>query len=106
MELKIALAILSIVSALITGILIPYIKQRIDKDKRDKIMEIAEIAVKGAEQIYGVMYPIGGHGKEKKQFVLDFIKSKGLKIDDKELDILIEATVKELNLWQEEIKGA
>lgn len=106
MELKILLAVLSIVSALITGLLIPYIKSKIDREKRVEIMEMVEVAVKAAEQIYDVKYPDGNKGAEKKEYVVSWLNERGVKIDGEALDVLIEATVKELNLWQKEIVNA
>ncbi|WP_316245538.1 phage holin, LLH family [Peptoniphilus obesi] len=43
---------LSIVSVLITGVLIPLLKQRYGKEKITNVLEAVDIAVKAAEQIY------------------------------------------------------
>ena len=96
---KILQVILSIVSIIITGILIPFIKSKVAKDKIDKAMTIAEIAVKAAEQIYKE----SGQGSIKKKYVREYLKNSKLKLTDAEIDALIESAVKELNLWQEEV---
>lgn len=91
--------VLSIISVLITGILIPYLKQKYGKEKIANIMEAVEIAVKAAEQIYTKQ----GQGQLKKQYVLMRLNEQGIKINEKELDDMIEASVLELNRWKLEI---
>ena len=91
--------VLSIISVLITGILIPYLKQKYGKEKIANIMEAVEIAVKAAEQIYTKQ----GQGQLKKQYVLMRLNEQGIKINEKELDDMIEASVLELNRWKMEI---
>lgn len=98
-SMKIIEVVLSIVSIVVTGILIPLIKTKVSKDKLDKAMTITEIAVKAAEQIYKE----SGQGSIKKKYVKDYLKKSKLKLTDAEIDTLIESAVKELNLWQEEI---
>lgn len=44
--------VLSIVSVLITGVLVPLLKQKYGKEKIVNVMEAVDIAVKAAEQIY------------------------------------------------------
>lgn len=44
--------VLSIISVLITGVLIPLLKQRYGKEKITNVLEAVDIAVKAAEQIY------------------------------------------------------
>lgn len=91
--------VLSIISVLITGILIPYLKQKYGKEKIANIMEAVEIAVKAAEQIYTKQ----GQGQLKKQYVLMRLNEQGIKLSEKELDDMIEASVLELNRWKLEI---
>ena len=91
--------VLSIISVLITGILIPYLKQKYGKEKIANIMEAVEIAVKAAEQIYTKQ----GQGQFKKQYVLMRLNEQVIKLSEKELDDMIEASVLELNRWKLEI---
>lgn len=44
--------VLSIVSVLVTGVLVPVLKQKYGKEKVLSVMEAVDIAVKAAEQIY------------------------------------------------------
>ena len=91
--------ILSIVSVLITGVLIPLLKQKYGKEKVTSVLEAVDIAVKAAEQIYKK----SGQGQLKKQYVLMRLNEQGIKISEKELDDMIEASVLELNRWKEEL---
>ena len=91
--------VLAIVSIVVTGILIPLIKTKISKTDLEKALVITDIAVKAAEQIYKET----GQGVIKKKYVMDYIKKSGLNLTDEEINALIEAAVKELNLWQTEI---
>ena len=81
--------ILSIVSVLITGVLIPLLKQKYGKEKIVNVMEAVDIAVKAAEQIYTKT----GQGQLKKQYVLMRLNEQGIKLSEKELDDMIEASV-------------
>lgn len=90
---------LSIVSVLVTGVLVPLLKQKYGKEKVISVMEAVDIAVKAAEQIYTKT----GQGNLKKQYVLMRLNEQGFKVSEKELDDMIEASVLELNRWKLEI---
>lgn len=85
--------VLSVVSILITGVLIHYLKSKGLQAKAVNIMEAVDIAVKAAEQIYKK----SGQGQLKKQYVLMRLNEQGIKISEKEPDDMIEASVLELN---------
>lgn len=91
--------ILSIISVLITGVLIPLLKQKYGREKVLSVMEAVDIAVKAAEQIYKGT----GQGDLKKQYVLMRLDEQGIKLSEKELDDMIESSVLELNRWKMEI---
>ena len=91
--------VLSIVSVLVTGVLVPLLKQKYGKEKVLSVMEAVDIAVKAAEQIYKET----GQGNLKKQYVLMRLNEQGFKVTEKELDDMIEASVLELNRWKMEI---
>lgn len=82
-------AIIALVGAIVSAILIPYIKSKTSKEQQDEIEQWVKIAVAAAEQIYAG----SGRGEEKKAYVLDWLTSHGLKVDEKKLDALIEAAV-------------
>ncbi|UHR03234.1 phage holin family protein [Peptoniphilus sp. GNH] len=92
--------VLSIVSVLITGVLVPLLKQKYGREKILTVMEAVDIAVKAAEQIYKE----AGQGNLKKQYVLERLNEKGFKVTEKDLDDMRKASVLELNKWKDEIK--
>lgn len=97
---KIVLVVLTIISAIVTGIIIPLIKAKTKKADIDYVMGIVSIAVNAAEQIYKQ----SGMGKEKKAYVLNFLKSKGVKVSEDELDKMIESCVLEITKWKKELE--
>lgn len=98
-NINILQVVLAIVSIVVTGILIPLIKTKISKTDLEKALVITDIAVKAAEQIFRE----SGQGPIKKKYVIDYLRKSGLDLSDEEINALIEATVKELNLWQAEL---
>ncbi len=92
--------IIPILSAILTYLIVPLILSKTTKQQRDNIYFWVQVAVGAAEQIYKEK----GQGKLKKDYVIDFLTSKGINITIQELDILIEAAVKELNLVQKKIE--
>ena len=91
--------IIPIIGAIVTYLIVPLIKQKTTKEQRENIYFWVKVAVAAAEQIYKEK----GQGKLKKEYVVDFLVSKGINITIQELDVLIEAAVKELNIIQEKV---
>ena len=71
---------------------IPWLRSILKAETFDTLLRCVEFAVKAAEQV-GQTWK----GSQKKKYVLDFLASKGYKIDDAEIDALIEASVLELH---------
>lgn len=88
-------AVMALVAVLITVYLIPWIKSRTTEQQREEINVWVKIAVQAAEQLCnsGKL----GNKEEKKQYVVDFLAQKNLKIELTELDKMIEAAVLEIN---------
>lgn len=84
-------AIITIVSLLVTSFLIPYIKQRLSVEKYEDLKKWVNVGVKAAEQIYG-----SKTGQDKKEYVVSFLKSKGITFDIDEVSALIESEVYKL----------
>lgn len=82
-------AIATLAVAIITALVIPWLKGKIDADKLEEIKLWVTVAVEAAEQLYTG----SGRGAEKKAYVVEFLNSKGFKIDAETLDKLIEAAV-------------
>lgn len=93
--------VLSIISILVTGVVIPLLKQKYGKEKINNALEVVKIAVNAAEQIYSKR----GQGDLKKEYVIQNLKEKGIKISEDELDMMIEACVLELNKWEKEVEA-
>jgi DNA polymerase III delta subunit len=86
-------AVFALVAAIITAIVIPWIKSKTTSEQQEEIKQWVKIAVAAAEQIF-----VGqGRGEEKKQWVLEFLSKYNLKVDLDAIDAMIEAAVWELN---------
>ena len=91
--------LIPLLGAILTYLIVPLILQKTTKQQRENIYFWVTVAVQAAEQIYKEK----GQGKLKKEYVVDFLVSKGINITIQELDVLIEAAVKELNMAQEKL---
>ena len=73
-----------------------YLKEKGIVTKLEKNRALVKIAVEAVEQTYKTL-----HGKEKldlaKIEIVKLAKDKGVKVSEKELDLLIESVVKEMN---------
>ncbi len=87
-------AVIMLLSAVITCFLIPLVKTRLSADKNEKLEFWISAAVKAAEQIYKDTQKAG---IQKKDFVVQFLLSKGLVFDVDEVTALIESEVFKLN---------
>ncbi len=93
---QVIVAVLTLVISLITAFLIPYLKTKVNGEQLDTIKFWVNIAVEAAEMIY-----VGtGRGQEKKEYVVQFLNSKGFTLNVAEIENLIEAAVMELKLEQ------
>ncbi len=86
--------LITIVSAVLTGFLIPLVKSKLSADKKERLEFWIETAVKAAEQLFKDGEK---NGKLKKDFVVRFLLSKGLVFDVDEVTALIESEVYKLN---------
>lgn len=94
---EIIVALIGLLGLIITGVLVPFIRSKTTSEQRDNIYAVVFLAVQAAEQIF--FKP--GEGEKKKQFVIDYLSSRGIKLTIEDLNIMIEAAVKELNIFQE-----
>jgi len=86
-------AIIALAAAVVTSILIPYIRSRTTAEQQENINGWVQIAVTAAEQIFNG----SGRGAEKKEYVIKFLADKGFNLDEATVDVLIESAVKALN---------
>lgn len=81
--------VFALIGAIVTTVLIPYIRSKTNANQRAEINAWVEIAVLAAEQIYKGQ----GRGEEKKSHVLTFLAEHGVLVDETKIDALIEAAV-------------
>ncbi len=93
---QIILSAIPVIGALITCFIIPYIKTNVDAAKLAQYKEWASLAVKAAEMLWQET----GQGKDKKSYVVRFLNNlfnaQRTIITEEQLNILIEAAVKEM----------
>lgn len=89
----IAQAFIALITTVIVIVIIPWIKSRTTTEQQTQILSWVRIAVLAAEQLFKGI----GRGEEKKQYVIDFLKSTGYYIDAEKIDAMIEAEVSKLN---------
>lgn len=85
-------ALFTLLTALVTAFLIPFLKRKVDEEKLNTLYTWVTIAVEAAEKIFSE----SGMGEEKKEYVLTFLEEKGVTVDINVLDAMIESAV--LNL--------
>lgn len=85
-------ALFMLAGAIITCVLVPYIKSKTTAEQQKEINAWVKIAVTAAEQIYAGQ----GRGEEKKAYVLNWLRERGVTVDAEKLDALIEAAVYDL----------
>lgn len=92
---QIILAIIALISAVLTGFVIPWLKNKLTDHQYDLLASLVRVGVYAAEQLYS-----SGQWEEKKQYVVDLLEENGYTVDTTAVDALIEATVRELRIEQ------
>ena len=82
-------AVLGLLAAVITTVIIPYIRRRTSGAQQDELEAWIRIAVSAAEQIYTGP----GRGAEKKAYVQQWLAVRGVTVDGTVLDAMIESAV-------------
>ena len=85
-------AVAALLAAVITAVVIPYIKTKTTTDQQRQINTWVQIAVSAAEQIYNGP----GRGEDKKKYVVEWLRQHGVSVDADKLDAMIEAAVYDL----------
>ena len=75
-------AALLLLAAIFTTVVIPYIKSKTTAQQQTEINAWVRIAVSAAEQIFNG----SGRGAEKKAYVLEWLKQRGITVDEAKLD--------------------
>ncbi|MCL1914976.1 MAG: phage holin family protein [Eubacteriaceae bacterium] len=84
---EIFLAVLSLISVVITTLVVPLLKEQLGESRYERAAHLAAIAVAAAEQT------INGPGADKKEAVVAFLKSHGINLGEDDLDAIIESAV-------------
>jgi len=92
---QIILAIITLIGAIVTRYVIPWIKNKLDDHQYEVFNGLVRVGVYAAEQLFTTE-----QWKEKKQYVVDLLKENGYTVDTTSVDALIEATVRELRIEQ------
>ena len=87
------LAIISVLGAILTKVLVPYLKTKIDEQKLSEIKFWVDIAVIAVEKAFETE---PGMGEVKKYQVMEFIQKLNLPITEEQLELLIDAVVEEI----------
>lgn len=85
-------ALVALCAVFITAVVIPYLRAKYANEDLSALLAWVEIGVKAAEQLYRQT-----DGELKKDYVLEFLASKGYYVDDAEVEKAIEAAVLELH---------
>ncbi len=87
-------AIVAAIGAIITKVLIPYLKSKMTAEELQTAQMWVEIAVTAAEQLYKGQSQAG---QSKYQYVANFLTSHGIDLTETQLKLLIESAVKVMN---------
>lgn len=86
---QIVLAVIALLSAIVTGVVIPWVRTKTNQAQQEQLKAWAAIAVQAAEQIYTG----AGRGEEKKEYVVAWLNERGITFDEAAVDAAIEAAV-------------
>lgn len=85
-------AFIALAAALVIAFVIPWIKRNTTQKDREELLKWVEIAVMAAQQLY---YQL--EGEKRKEYVRNFLNSKGYDVTSAEVDNAIEAAVLRLH---------
>lgn len=92
------LLLIPVLGAIITGFVVPFIREKIGAERLAKYEYWASQAVKAAEMLWRE----SGSGADKKQYVIEFLNEmfnkKKVVITEQQIEILVESAVKQMKL--------
>ena len=96
---QIILAVITLLFGIFMRYVIPGAKEKLNKDQLELLQIAVKTGVYAAEQLYN-----SDQGKEKRQYVIDYLKEHGYIVDPEKIEdpvrAMIEAAVKELHIEQ------
>ena len=78
---QIATLVISLIGVILSGLIVPWLRMKIGKEKISQVQMWVNVAVAAAEQIFSAPQ----QGPSKKVYVIEFLESKGIKITEQEL---------------------
>lgn len=78
--------------AIVSLFVIPAIKNKVGAQNMDEFLRWVDIAVAAAEQLFN-----SEQAKTKKEYVLNYLSTKGFVVDEAEVEVAIEAAVNRLH---------
>ena len=85
-------AFVYLIAVALSMFVIPVIKNKVGAQNMDEFLKWVDIAVAAAEQLYS-----STQGTAKKNYVLNYLTTKGFEVDELELHIAVEAAVNRLH---------
>ena len=93
MDLTIVVSgVIVLLAAILTTVLVPWLKEKLTQQEMTELLKWVDIAVMAAQQLYHTQ-----QGAQRKEYVLQFLASKGYDVDAQEVDNAIEAAVLKLH---------
>ena len=93
-------ALIILFVAVVTKVLLPYIRTKINIQANAEIEYWVKLAVEAIEQISATQ---GQKGKAKKEYVINWLKDHHIEFDETKIDAQIESAVYQLKLEAKEI---
>ena len=90
---QVILALITLISGVITTFLVPYLKTRMTAAQQERLAGLIRVGVYAAEQLYR-----SGEGTRKKAYVIQLLEQQGNTIDSAEIDARIEAELTGIKL--------
>lgn len=94
---EIVVAVIGVLSAVLTAVVVPYIKSKTTINQQVNIEAFARAAVLAAQQIYGTE-----ENQKKKEYAVQYmteqLKKRGINLDIDTISTVIEATLKAIKL--------
>ena len=89
---NVLMASVTLIGAIITTFIIPVLRKNLSAQEIAEMVKWAKIGVAAAQQLYHEL-----DGAARKQYVQEFMKSKGYDVNDKAVDAAIESEVLKLH---------
>ena len=89
---QVIVALIGLAGVVLSTVIIPLVRAKTTKQNWDNAMFWVKLAVQSAEQIYNGT----NMGEKKKEFVQKFLEEHNINLDEKQLDVAIEAAVQEI----------